>query len=90
MAKREDFGNGDVCPLFPDHGRMYVIKDSDPKKQYCPHQVHDGGVRTSGIPASRAMWPLYGFEDTVKTYMARLDKAIRESALPDLSDVEVL
>lgn len=89
MARRGyDYGDGDVCPLFPEHGRMYTIKMSDPPMQWCASQVHDGGVGKSGVPASRSRWPLYGFEDTVATYMARLDKAIREAAEPQ--NVEVL
>lgn len=82
-------GDGDNCPLFPDHGPMLTINGSNPPMQYCPDQMHDGVWGADKAPASRAMWPLYGLEDTVRTYIARLDRAIREAALPDLSDLEV-
>jgi hypothetical protein len=45
-----------------------------------------GGWRD--IPPTRAIWPLYGLEDTVTTYLALLDRAARD-ILPDLSDLEV-
>jgi hypothetical protein len=51
--------------------------------------MHDG--RPNGkAPASRAIWPYHGFEDSVKAYMARLDKAIREASIEDLEALEVL
>jgi hypothetical protein len=81
-------GDGDNCPLY-DHGPMIVVPGSHPPKQYCPDQMHDGTTGKDGAPASRQFWPLYGFDDSVKAYLARLDKAIREAGLPDLSDVEV-
>lgn len=83
-------GDGDVCPLFPKHGRMLVLNGAPPPKQYCAHVIHDGSRGEQGVPASRSRWPLYGFEDTVATYLARLDNAIRKADLPDLSDLEVL
>lgn len=76
---RSDVGDGDLCPLFPAHGFMLTVSVSDPPKQYCPHVEHDGGPGTVGAPRSRSIWPLYGFEESVKTYMARLDRAIREA-----------
>jgi hypothetical protein len=84
-----DTGDGDRCPLFPQHGHMIVVKGSSPAVQWCPHVQHDGGPGKNGEPRSRNRWPLYGFEDTVQTYMARLDRAIRQAGLPDLSDLEV-
>jgi hypothetical protein len=79
MARRSDIGNGDTCPLFPEHGNMFTLKDSDPPLQRCAHQAHDGEPGPSGAPASRSVWPLYGFEESVVTYLARLDRAIRLS-----------
>lgn len=86
---KRSLGDGDLCPLFPEHGHMYSLTEEHPPLQYCPHQQHDGGTGTTAAPASRCFWPLYGLEDSVKAYMARLDKAIREAGLPDLSDLEV-
>lgn len=46
-------GDGDVCPLNPEHGRMLTIQASD--LQHCPNQAHDGqGDRR---PSTRAVWP---------------------------------
>jgi hypothetical protein len=82
-------GNGDLCPLWPEHGNMLVIPNSDPPKQFCPHVQHDGPVGSHGaIAPSRSVWPLYGFADSVTTYLARLDRAVRQAsadALPDVS-----
>jgi hypothetical protein len=90
--KARGTGNGDVCPLFPDHGQMLVLaaKPGAAPRQYCPHHAHDGeGHGEDAIPRSRSMWPLHGFEESVATYMALLDRAIRQAELPDLSDLEV-
>lgn len=87
MVKRGDIGNGDQCPLFPEHGRMHVLQSaSRPPTNYCSHVIHDGWHK---VPSSRALWPVHGFEDAVSAYNARLDRAIREAGLPDLSDIEV-
>lgn len=89
MSRRDGgIGDGDVCPLFPDHGNMFVLKGTDPPQQWCPHSGHLNKPG-SEIPPSRSKWPLHGFEDSVGTYLARLDRAISQAALPDLSDVEV-
>ncbi len=87
MSRRSDIGDGDTCPLFPEHGNMLVIQGTDPPLQYCPHVIHDGSRGEAGVPASRSRWPLHGFEDSVRTYTARLDQAIRKAKLPDLSDL---
>ena len=47
-----DYGDGDLCPLVPRHGHMYV----EGQTQYCPHHDHDNE------PRSRCFWPLYGAE----------------------------
>jgi hypothetical protein len=52
--------------------------------------MHDGKPGADGYPASRAIWPLYGLEDNLRTYLARLDAKVRGASLPDLSDMEVL
>lgn len=54
-----DTGDGDRCPLVPEHGKMYVSKDH--QTQRCVHQSHDGDPKTAvggERPATRASWPL--------------------------------
>ena len=85
--KIDSVGDGDTCPLYPEHGAMVVLSGLDPAQQFCPHVMHDGLGKD--LPASRSRWPLYGFEDTVKSYIARLDRAIKASNLPDLKDLEI-
>jgi hypothetical protein len=81
-AVRRTTGNGDTCPLFPEHGPMLVLEGRVPM-QYCPHAQHEGTLGDDGPAASRAMWPLFGLEDTVASYIARLDRQIRENANGD-------
>lgn len=82
---RTDVGDGDRCPLNAEHGHMYVLQSSDgAPKQYCSHVAHDGKGKQ---PKTRSLWPLYGLEDTVTAYLARLDKAVRDAELADLSDL---
>lgn len=58
---RYEVGDGDPCPGDParieagetPHGRMVTIPGT--KKQYCPHQSHDG---KGGEGHTRAIWPL--------------------------------
>jgi hypothetical protein len=40
MSRRNDFGDGDPCPVNPEHGHMIFSKDRK-AGQYCPHQSHD-------------------------------------------------
>lgn len=92
MAKRGEVGNGETCPLFPEHGNMFVLPQEDgPPMQYCPHVEHDGRWASTSqpgsTPPSRNVWPVYGFAESVQSYIARLDRAIREAGLPDLSDI---
>lgn len=89
MSKHGDIGNGDTCPLFPQHGNMLVLPESTPPRQYCPDQIHDGKPGTDGVPASRAFWPVYGFEESVLAYTARLDRAIREASPTELLDLDM-
>lgn len=87
MAKRGEIGNGEECPLFPEHGVMFVLNDAGkPPVNYCPHVAHDG---RRDLPRSRNTWPVHGFRESVAAYTARLDRAIREDGLPDLTDLEV-
>lgn len=97
LSKRGDVGNGNTCPLFPEHGNMSVLTTTGKAPvQWCPHVVHDGSGPRDALgnrpPKSRAFWPYHGFEESVAAYMARLDRAIREITnldLPDLTDLEV-
>lgn len=87
---RHSPGDGDACPLFPEHGQMVCLLQEDPPMQFCPAQIHDGKPGRNGVAPSRNIWPYHGFEDTVKSYFARLDKAIREATIEDLEALEVL
>jgi hypothetical protein len=78
-------GDGDLCPLVDGHGYMQIIPGTNPPQQWCPHQTHDGVWDGNGKqPKSRSTWPLYGLDDTVASYMARLDRAIREASKAEL------
>lgn len=76
-----DAGDGDLCPLVPEHGRMFTVPSAVPK-QYCPNVQHDGRGET---PPSRNIWPYHGFEESVIAHKARFASA----PLPDLSTLEV-
>ena len=93
MGKRSRLqnGDGDECPLFPAHGYMQRLPNSNPPSQWCPAQEHDGKWDALGkMPKSRSRWPYYGFEDTVTTYMRRLDRAITLAGdHPDAVELEV-
>jgi hypothetical protein len=48
-------GDGDPCPITPEHGKMLVRGDT----QYCPHQSHDGDWASGEHRGpTRAFWPL--------------------------------
>jgi hypothetical protein len=74
-------GDGDTCPLWPEHGNMLVLRSSSPPVQWCPHAEHEGTLGKNGKPRSRSRWPLYGFEESVAAYLARIDSAIRQEVL---------
>jgi len=87
MAKSGIKGNGDTCPLFPEHGAMNALSPIQGRApmQWCPNAMHDGaGFSAPGIrnKTSRSFWPLHGFEESVEAYLARF-------GLPDLSELEV-
>ena len=46
-------GNGELCPVNPEHGRMYVEPND---RQYCPHVAHDRD-RTPAIYESDGKTP---------------------------------
>lgn len=77
LKARGDVGDGATCPLFPEHGAMLVMTGS-PAMQWCPHVAHEGMLGANGAPRSRSRWPVYGFEESVAAYLARLDLAIRQ------------
>ena len=59
MASKNDLGDGDQCPLNPEHGNMLTIQGT--QKQRCNHQSHDGRPKShpqGAAPATRSMWPL--------------------------------
>ena len=45
-------GNGDRCPVVPQHGAMFVLSDAD--RQYCSHHAHDGHGSVGPTPS---LWP---------------------------------
>lgn len=49
-------GNGEFCPLVPEHGRMYVLPTG---RQWCAHQTHDS--KSTALYESDAKHPI--FED---------------------------
>jgi hypothetical protein len=53
-----DTGNGDPCPLNPEHGKMYFLNGST--NQYCADQSHDGAPKSAPggpQPMTRKVWP---------------------------------
>jgi len=66
--KSQGIGDGDRCPLDPEHGKMFVIRGTD--RQHCPDQAHDGTPGKDGAPQTRAFWPLHGFNAAVAEYTA--------------------
>lgn len=70
-------GNGDPCPLVPEHGMMFALKASAGReqRQWCAHVSHD-------VEGTRSLWPLYDFEAAVAAYVPPV-------ALPEL-DIEVM
>ena len=58
-------GDGDPCPLNPEHGRMLSINGANPPKQHCPHQSHDGKGK---VPGTRSIWPQQGLAQAVAEY----------------------
>ena len=54
-AGRPTTGDGDPCPLVPEHGRMILVHGNE--RQWCPNQDHDGkwpvgeGMRTDPTQA---------------------------------------
>jgi len=50
MSRRTGTGDGDVCPINPDHGQMFFLTT----RQWCPDHSHEAvGER----PGTRAFWP---------------------------------
>ena len=59
-GSRYDFGDGDRCPLDPEHGRMYVLTTGGKRTQWCASQTHDGAPKTApggGLAPARSFWP---------------------------------
>lgn len=50
-------GNGDICPINPEHGKMFV--NSTTGRQFCPHSDH-----SSAKPPERALFEHDGITPT--------------------------
>lgn len=74
---RYEVGDGDPCPLVPEHGKMLLIRNRP--TQYCPHQSHD--------TKTRATWPRQFLAAAVATYTGS-SAGPAATTLPDL-DIEV-
>ena len=50
-------GDGEPCPLVPDHGRMIITHGAE--RQWCPNQEHDGKWPAEGIrtEATQSFYP---------------------------------
>lgn len=86
----EQTGDGDTCPLDPEHGRMFVLK-TGVVCQYCPNQSHDGVWTPEGkSPKTRKVWPYHHLAEAVADHLrGTMEPTAGEAALPDLSDLEV-
>ena len=82
--KRASIGDGDVCPVTPSHGQMFVLPGN--KRQYCPDQSHDGTPGRDGAPRTRAIWPFQHFAAAVAEYNATTAGEAAKR-LPDLGDL---
>jgi hypothetical protein len=74
-------GDGDYCPLNPDHGQMYFLSGSD--RQWCPDVEHAGRLAShpqGPAPATRSYWPK-GTD--------ALRKAVIQTTLPEI-DITLL
>lgn len=62
-------GDGDRCPLVPEHGIMLVLQGTS-GKQHCPHQSHDGTWSASEKkrPPTRSIWPTKFFAEAVAAW----------------------
>lgn len=90
MSRRRygDIADGDLCPLIPQHGKMFIVGPDD---QFCAHISH------STNPPSRALWPLAGLVEAVAEHGRRLDTAGYNAGcnpgatnrLPDLSTLSI-
>lgn len=78
-------GNGDTCPVNPEHGHMLVLNGD--QTQYCPDQSHDGRPKTAPLGAtgpSRKLWPYQFFAEAVAEWRRLGGTAGEAAALPDL------
>lgn len=68
-----DLGDGDRCPLDPEHGKMYVVARN---RQWCPHSDHARKKLT------RCYWPLYDLKEAVAAYTVN-------KPAPVLDDIDI-
>jgi hypothetical protein len=87
MTKRTDLGDGDPCPLNPEHGHMFWLVGSD--NQWCPHRAHDGLRK---VPPTRAFWPKghRSFDEAVAAYRAPVPALDSGETIPALIDITAL
>ena len=53
--KRQSVANeGRVCITHPDHGPSLIMRSG---AEWCPHQAHDGRVRSKGIKEVKPTTP---------------------------------
>lgn len=67
MSTSRDLGNGDRCPVNPEHGNMFVLKSGT---QFCAHSDHVEH-KVKGVvvrPATRSIWPGEGFDAAVRAW----------------------
>lgn len=56
VSRRHEIGDGDVCPLNPEHGQMMFLSCSP--SQWCPDASHEGVWTFDGKErATRSIWP---------------------------------
>jgi hypothetical protein len=55
--RRDDrgVGNGDICPVNPEHGRMYVLPSGT---EYCSHNDHDAHGERPATPSLHRQQPI--------------------------------
>jgi hypothetical protein len=58
-VSKGDTGNGDTCPINPEHGHMLVLNSAS-GRQYCAHVGHEARPERDGHPAvvrTPSLWP---------------------------------
>lgn len=84
MTRKYQIGDGDPCPIDPEHGAMFFLRGT--RVQYCSHQTHDGTPGRNGRPSTRSLWP-QGHRSFAEAVSQR---TVAPSPLPDLDIGELL